>query len=488
MEKKNATEKQSPRRIESCPRLLITASSGGGGKTLLSLGLCRALRTLGYTVKAFKKGPDYIDAAWLSLASSIYATNLDPFFLPDASLRDLFVSAMSRCARPSFALIEGNRGLYDGLDVEGSASSAHLAHALNCPLVISLDCTKMTRTSVAVLQGLCKFDPSLKFMGVILNKVGTERQAKLLLKVMAEYSSLPVYGVVPRLKKNPLPERHMGIASHGFQLAEDAERRIEALGLFVAENVNVDTLAQDATNYAKQYPLIVPAPSASPSHTGEKSVRIGYVYDSALWFYYQENLDALSDAGAKLEALSLFDRDIRHWENLDGLYLGGGFPEDMAEELSRMPALSLLYSLALRGLPIYAECGGFMLLASALLKDGKRYSMANVFPVDVEISPKPQGLGYTEGIILQKTPFFPVGMRLRGHEFHYSRCLFSAKVNFVLELERGRGMGSLEGRFYDGLVRNNVWASYTHIFAEACPLWAKNFVSLAEVRHLQQGR
>ena len=216
-------------------------------------------------------------------------------------------------------------------------------------------------------------------------------------------------------------------------------------------------------------------------------------FEAAFWFYYEENLRALSDAGARLARLSLLDSgdaqaSMCGWESLDGLYLGGGFPEDFAFQLSRSPLLPLLGKLANDGLPIYAECGGLMLLAKKLVHQGKVWPMAAIFPMTVEFCDRPQGLGYVEGAVRMDNPFFPVGLRLRGHEFHYSRCQWNgAMPETVLQLERGVGMGTSNGTGHDGLLRNNAWGSYTHIFAPAVPAWARNFVALATAYHRRRG-
>lgn len=494
------------------PRLCVSALSGGGGKTLLSLGLARAFTGMGAAVKPFKKGPDYIDAAWLSLAAGCPATNLDPYFLPPPRLRALFAHAMSTAAAAqpgrqgraggfaaALGLVEGNRGLFDGLDVAGSCSTAELARILACPILISLDCTKMTRTAAALVRGMLDFEPGLSFCGVVLNQVGSSRHESVLRQALEQYTDLPVLGALPRLAENPLPERHMGIACRGEALAEDAGRVLDSLADLA--RAHLDLAAVLAAARAAP-PLTVEGPfwpaqearaatevtspqsgSSEPARAaaaGKSGPRIGYVRDAALWFYYQENLEALSRAGAELIRLSLLDDEGAPWPELDGLYLGGGFPEDSAPELSRSPHLAVLSGLAKAGAPVYAECGGFMLLARGIEREGKFWPMCGVFPVTACFCPKPQGLGYVRGSVARENPYFPRGLELRGHEFHYSRCRWSGEAPLcALDLERGKGMGHIAGRFRDGLTYKRVWAGYTHIFAPAMPCWATNFVGAA---------
>ena len=545
----------------SMPRLCVSALSGGGGKTLLSLGLTRALAAQGHTVKPFKKGPDYIDAAWLTMAAGRPATNLDPYMLQPERLKALFAHAMRKTQAQSGAtevlgMIEGNRGLFDGMDVAGSCSTAELARMLGCPIILSINCTKMTRTAAALVHGMTTFEPGLQFAGVVLNQVGTARHEALLRKVIEEYTDVAVLGALPRLKDNPLPERHMGIASCGDELSPEARAVLDKLGSFVAEHLNLDAVmaAARAAAIADPWPehaepfwtangtteavegaaaecfssVEAPLPDtpASAENSGGRlpdvqasmpvrRPRIAYVRDSALWFYYEENLEALERAGAELVRLEIVGPHSGVWPVLrgeklqhdeagaiDGLYLGGGFPEDCAADLSASPHLRTLAAWAGAGLPIYAECGGFMLLAQGIEREGVLWPMSNIFPVVAQFCGKPQGLGYVHGTVVEENPFFPKGLEILGHEFHYSRCCWQgAAPRHGLRLRKGQGMGReaepdgqkkgetaklTSAPALDGLLRQNVWASYTHIFAPAVPCWAPNFVAAAA--RFAQGR
>lgn len=536
-----------PRTEASSARICISALSGGGGKTLLSLGLARAFSRQGLAVQPFKKGPDYIDAAWLSLAAGRQASNLDPYFLPPARLRALFRHVMERSGA-RLALLEGNRGLFDGMDVRGSCATAELARTLDCPVLLSLDCTKMTRTAAALVAGVRNFEPGLRLAGVVLNQVASARHEGILREAITTYTDVPVLGAIPRLRENPLPERHMGLASLcGDELSPQAQEILEKLADVVRDHVDMErvlALADDlpalpeepdfwdeaawagegavapsgagrsvachagtaaaagasCEGAAPTGALSVTSPRATtpdstqmgivasrcrtlrPADSPEPAPRIGYVRDRALWFYYEENLEALRRAGAELVRLSLLDD--APWPELDGLYLGGGFPEDWARELASSPHLARLATLAGEGLPIYAECGGFMVLASALERDGQRWPMSGIFPVETRFCPKPQGLGYVRADVVLPNPYFPQGSALRGHEFHYSLChepaAVSGRLEHALRLRKGTGMGrDAEGHGRDGLVSGRVWAAYCHIFAPAVPGWAPRFVDLA---------
>ncbi|MDR1488954.1 MAG: cobyrinate a,c-diamide synthase [Desulfovibrio sp.] len=458
------------------PRLLISGLSGGAGKTMLTLGIARAFRRAGLEVVAFKKGPDYIDAAWLALAARAARANLDLFFSSGEQLSGLFRERAAAC---DIALVEGNRGLFDGLDIRGSCSSAEVARVLKAPVLLVLDCSKMTRTLAALVRGCLDFEADVDIAGVILNRIGNKRHGQMAKNAVEELAGVPVLGVLPRLAQPVIFERHMGLAG------------IDELG---QADAILDRLAELAENYldlrairdvaARAPALPVPASGQDavlPAKTAKKGrPRIGYAFDAAIWFYYQENLDALQRAGAELVPFSLFDPPPGC--RLDGLYLGGGLPELHAARLSACPMRAHVAELARAGLPIYAECGGFMFLARDLALDGAIHPMAGVFPFSVEFCPRPQGLGYVEAEVVGDNPYHPGGMLLRGHEFHFSRCRASgedAGFSRVLRLRRGKGMGGEFGEdAFDGLLFKNTFAAYMHIYAPALPHWAPAFVEL----------
>lgn len=452
------------------PRLVLAGLSGGSGKTLVSLGLTRALADQGLRVTPCKKGPDYIDAAWLTLAARRPAVNLDAFLFPETHILPLF---WEKTAEADLAVIEGNRGLFDGLDAQGSYSTAALARTLCAPVVLCLDVTKMTRTAAAVVAGVAHFEPGLALAGVILNRTGGARHRALVRECVESLAGVPVLGALPRLPQNPIPERHMGLFSdREYSGAADV---CGGLAAVVRDNVDLDRVLAIARSAP---PLAAPAvpPVEAPAPEGDAPV-IGVVRDAALWFYYPENFEALTRAGARLAFVSLLD--AAPWPALDGLYLGGGFPETQAARLADNFALrERVRALAVAGLPVYAECGGFMYLCEALVTGETTYPMAGVFPLTTTLCPRPQGLGYSLARVVAPNPFHPVGAFLPGHEFHYSRCLgpnLPSPQQFCLSMERGAGM--IDGR--DGLVSGNVFAAYTHIHAAGVPHWAGNFVAAA---------
>lgn len=518
------------------PRLVVSGLSGGGGKTLLSLGLARALRQQGREVIPYKKGPDYIDAAWLGLAAQRRAVNLDPFFLSDERLIALFQHAFRRKnghnPADRVAVIEGNRGLYDGRDAAGSCSTARLARALDAPVILAFNCTKMTRTAAAVVAGLAAFEP-IRLAGVVLNQIGSARHGRLARQAIERHTGIPVLGEIPRLPENPIPERHMGLLSIHAERENAAEREdapgatreacakrhadtVEAVLDRLAALINKTCDVPALLDLARSAPPLPEAPpfwpedrtgsrpehgTDEPENVGEAfrsplpetlreadagetraqtarrtttppRPRIGYVRDAALWFYYEENLEALRRAGAELTELTL--NGGAPWPNLDGLYLGGGFPEMLAASISASPRLADIRALSEHDRPIYAECGGLMILCRELRVGDTDFPMAGIFPARAEFCPKPQGLGYVEAEVTAANPFHPTGARFRGHEFHYSRCVPLDDLACALALHPGRGMN---GQGSDGLLHRRVFAAYTHIFAPAVPHWASRFVA-----------
>ena len=454
------------------PRIILAGLSGGSGKTFVSAGLIRALSRRGLRVQPFKKGPDYIDASWLSHAARAKACNLDPFLLTPEVLCALF---QEKAAGADISIIEGNRGLFDGKDREGTCSTAELARQLDAPVVLVLDATKMTRTAAAIVAGCRAFEPGLNLAGVILNRTAGERHRAILKDCIENLANVPVLGALPKVAENPIPERHMGLVSD--QEHAGREQALDAMADIVEQWVDIERVLDIAGNALAPAPA-PPVPWPAPVVTGEGPV-IGYVFDAALWFYYPENLEALQHAGARLTPVSLLSNEP--WPELHGLYLGGGFPETQAQALAANNAVrERVRGLALAGLPIYAECGGFMYLCAGLTLDDGEHALAGVFPLVTRLCPRPQGLGYVEALVEAENPFHLLGARLTGHEFHYSACLEPSNPYALpataLRMLRGRGM--LNGR--DGLVSNNTFAAYTHIHALGTPHWAPNFVRAAE--------
>ncbi len=451
--------------ILTAPRLVIAGLSGDGGKTLVAVGLARALRRRGVNVAPYKKGPDYIDAAWLGAAAGRPGRNLDTYLMTTAAIG----AALGR-AGDGLVLVEGNRGLHDGVDALGTHSTAALAARIAAPAVLVADTTKTTRTLAACVHGCAVVDPDLSLAGVILNRVATARQERVVREAFDALGGPPVLGAIPRLADDLLPSRHLGLVTAAEH--PDREAAIARAADVVAAHVDLDALLAVARSARPAaFPDLEPGPAPADG------VRIGVLRDEAFSFYYPENLEALAAAGAELVDVSPLRAPAL--PPLDALYIGGGFPEVHARRLAANAGfLDSLRRAAADGLPVYAECGGLMFLARSLRTGEGTFPMAGVIGADVEQTASVQGHGYAEGVVEAPNPFFPVGTRLLGHEFHYSRLLDAAGATTVVRLERGTGV---RGR-RDAIVAGNVWASYVHLHALGTPEWATGMVAAARRR------
>ncbi len=454
------------------PRVVISALRGGSGKTVVSIGLIAALKACGSSVAPFKKGPDYIDAGWLALAAGRPCYNLDTFLLSAETIRRSFCS---HSAADGLAVIEGNRGLYDGIDLDGATSTAELAKLLSAPVVLCLDCTKTTRTMAAVVCGCVGFDPGVAIRGLILNRVAGARHESILRRSIEHYSGVPVIGALPKLARGIFPERHMGLVpTPEHDWAADS---IVAMAQVASRHIDLEALRRIARAAPSVASVCTAAPDAHPSPATPVSsppvACIGVLRDSAFQFYYPENLEALTAAGAEIVAASpLSDSDL---PGIDALYIGGGFPETHAAELAANTAFSRrLRELVEEGLPVYAECGGLMYLGEALEVEGRRHAMTGVLPVAFGLFKRPQGHGYTVVAVEGANPFYPAGTEIRGHEFHYSRVLRWTGRDSDLVFRMRRGVGIHGHR--DGILYKNVLATYTHIHALGTPGWATALV------------
>jgi len=450
-----------------CPRLIIAGLGGDTGKTSISVGLCRAWQERGYKVIPFKKGPDYIDMGWLSRAAGHPCYNFDLFLM---SKNQVLSSFALNTKQAEIAVIEGNRGLYDGMDVEGSVSTAELAKLLQTPVLLVVDCTKVTRTVAALVLGCQTLDADVPIKGVILNRLAGIRHEALIRKSIERSCHLPVVGAIPKLSDIAFPGRHLGLVPH--QEHYGAEEAIAIASDTVGRYLDMELLWQIARGAppldfsAEEYSEVI-----------ERRVNVGIIRDSAFQFYYQENLDALKRAGSRLIEFSALTDDLP--PELDVLYIGGGFPETHAAALSGNKNLrQAIKKAAEDGLPIYAECGGLMYLGDELTWEGKTYPMAGVLPVTFGVSKKPQGHGYTIAEVSAANPYFKTGRILRGHEFHYSRVVNMVKkegVYFAFKMKRGQGV--IDGM--DGLCYKNVLATYTHVHALGSGEWVDGILEIA---------
>ena len=462
-----------------CPRLVLAALRGGAGKTTLSVALAVALRKRGFRVVPFKKGPDYIDAAWLSRAADGPCYNLDTFLI---GTKQVIRSFSRRAPEGSISLIEGNRGLYDGMTPDGKHSTAELAKLLHAPVILVVDCDKVTRTAAAMVLGCQNLDPEADIRGVILNRVAGNRHAAIARQSVDEICHLPVLGVVPRMGEVnfPFPERHLGlIPPQEHELVQEALLRAGGIAEEYLDLEGLIRIARDAPPWkVDAFQGIAPG----KADVGDP-VRIGVIRDTAFQFYYHENIEALADGGARIIEISALEDE--RLPAIDALYIGGGFPETQAALLSQNESFRLsLREAAEAGLPVYAECGGFIYLGESLMVGDTCYPMAGVLPISFGLEKRPQGHGYTVLEVERENPFFAVGTRLNGHEFHYCRILSCGadEDHLAYRVRRGTGM---DGR-RDGLMRKNILAGFTHLHALGTPQWASALIGAARRYHAEK--
>jgi cobyrinic acid a,c-diamide synthase len=456
--------------------LLVSAAHKSSGKTTLTIGLCAALMARGLRVQPFKKGPDYIDPLWLGAAAGRPCHNLDFNTQSPAEIRRAFARRM---AGSGFGVIEGNLGLFDGMDLEGSNSNAALAALLGAPVILVIDAEGMTRGVAPLLRGYESFDPSVRIAGVILNNVAGERHGQRLRQVVERYSTTPLLGVVHRNPALRIVERHLGLMPSNE--AEAAEETIARIREVVAAQVDLDAVLRVADS-AAAVPAAVPD-AGSEARSGSR-VRIGIARDAAFGFYYPGDLEVIERCGGELVPIDTLS-DVR-LPSIDGLFLGGGFPESRMEALEANAELrEAVRAFVERGGPTYAECGGLMYLSRSLTWKGKRCTMAGVVPGDAVMYARPQGRGYVR---LRETgaspwPGSPGGeAEIAAHEFHYSRLENLDPVPaYAYEVLRGTG---IDGR-HDGIVYKNLLASYSHMRNVGDNHWAERFV--AHVRACARG-
>lgn len=483
------------------PRVVVAGVQSGVGKTTLATGIMAALRRRGYQVQGFKVGPDYIDPGYHTAATGRISRNLDGWMLSGPTLRELFIKAT---AEADIAVIEGVMGLYDGLGRRGGvASTAHIARELKSPVVLVVDAKGMSTSAAAVALGYKQFDRQVDLRGVIFNRVGGEGHYRLLQEAVEKETGLRALGYLPEVAELSLPERHLGLLSA-------AEKR-ELAGFLkrLAEVVTATVDLQGLVEIAQEAPpLEVSQQKETPQFAGKsrgrEKVRIAVAKDEAFNFYYQDGLEVLEAYGAEIVFFSpLHDKALP--DGIQGLYIGGGFPEMFLEQLAGNHKMRDNVATAFyQGLPIYAECGGLMYLAQEIIDfAGQRYPMVGVVPGKARMQKKAVALGYAEAEVITDNLLARRGEIVRGHQFHWSTL--EEVSPFVLPAYRltaartvvraGEGVEEVGGKAprgnvsekkenekreekkeQEGIVLGNLLASYLHVHFAGCPRLAQNFV------------
>ncbi|MCY3769587.1 MAG: cobyrinate a,c-diamide synthase [Gammaproteobacteria bacterium] len=462
--------------VEQKPGFYLSAAHKSSGKTIVAVGICAALRERGVAVRPFKKGPDYIDPLWLTRAAHSPCINLDFNTQSVSQIRAAFFSMAEDAA---VSIIEGNKGLHDGMSVDGSDSNAELAGLLNVPVILVLDTQGTTRGIAPLIRGYQQFDPRVNIAGVILNKVAGPRHEEKLCANIRAHTDLEVMGSISRNQHLNINERHIGLTPSN-EIAH-ADTLIDRIRQVVGSCIDLDRLP-GVPPYRQSRGVPAPATTYPAS-----DVRIGIPRDRAFCFYYADDLESFRRHGARLEFFdTLEDETIP--DHVEALFIGGGFPEVHMEALQNNASMRhAIAAFVAEGGPVYAECGGLMYLGQSIRWQGRTAKMVGALPLDVEMEAKPVGRGYVR---LEETGHSPWG-RLNGsssdihaHEFHYSRIrLLEEQNEYAYRVKRGWGM---DGK-HDGLVYRNVLASYAHLRHVAPVCWVSRFMDFVrETRKTRQ--
>ncbi|MCH6565154.1 MAG: hydrogenobyrinic acid a,c-diamide synthase (glutamine-hydrolyzing) [Proteobacteria bacterium] len=448
--------------------LFISAAHKSSGKTTVSIGLCAALSKRGLVVQPFKKGPDYIDPIWLGIAAGRPCYNLDFF---TAGKQETIMDFARRNQSADISIIEGNKGLHDGLDLDGSNSNAALAKSLQSPVILVIDARGTMRGIAPLLIGYQVFDPEVYIAGVIVNMTGGSRHESKLRAAVEHYTDIPFLGALGKDSSISLDEQHIGLIP-GYEDPESGSK-VRIITAAVNNHIDLDRLVE----IAGTAPGITTMTSKTENILSFHGITIGIAQDSAFGFYYPGDLDAMRAAGAEIVPINtLTDSEL---PRIDGLFIGGGFPERYAAELQANTKLRDSIKTAIEnGLPAYAECGGLMYLSRSLNWQGKTFDMVGAIPGDTRMHEKSCGRGYVK--LEENSGVFPWGSSnnptalVHAHEFHYSSIEgLPENTKYAYTVRRGSGINQQS----DGLIYKNLLASYSHLRNTRATPWIERFLS-----------
>ncbi len=444
--------------------IYLSAAHKSSGKTVVSLGLCAAFKAQSLKVQAFKKGPDYIDPIWLAQASGNPCYNLDFYTMSEDEISALFYQQQS-----DVTIIEGNKGLYDGMSTIGGDANADMAKLLGTNVVLVIDSNGITRGIAPLLMGYQAFDTNVNIVGVILNKVAGDRHESKLVQAIEHYTDIHVLGAIRRSKALLIDERHLGLTPAN-ELAQ-SQQFIDSTGKIIADQVDLNKILSLGS---KKKSVAVPAIVTTSS-----KLTISVAKDQAFGFYYQDDLDAFKSLGVKIEYFDTLKAS--ELPKCDGLFIGGGFPEMQLESLSgNQPLLDDIKLKIEQGLPTYAECGGLMYLSRKITHQGKSHKMVGVIQADTVMTLKPIGRGYVQLEPCSEHPWENVSNKIYAHEFHYSKLEnINPKTRYAYKVLRGVGVDNER----DGILTHNLLATYTHLRSVGGNRWVEQFVNFVR-RHI----
>ena len=440
--------------------IYLSAAHKSSGKTVVSLGLCAAFKAKLLNVQAFKKGPDYIDPIWLSQASGNPCYNLDFYNMPESEIIALYRQYTSQS---DIAIIEGNKGLYDGMSTTGGDANADMAKLLDTSVILVIDATGITRGVAPLLSGYQAFDQEVTIAGVILNKVAGERHESKLVQAIEHYTDIPVVGAIRRSKELIIDERHLGLMPANE--TPESQSFIDRAAKHITDQVDLSALLTSNQITIKSSPLVV--------NNATKALTVAVAKDSAFGFYYPDDLNAFESLGVDLVYFdTLTDAQL---PKADALFIGGGFPEMQLDVLSaNQSLLSDIKTKIEAGLPTYAECGGLMYLSRQITHQGKTHKMVGVIEADTLMTPKPIGRGYVQLAPTNKHPWNEVAEQISAHEFHYSKLEnLDPKTHYAYKVLRGVGVDNKR----DGILKHNLLATYSHLRNVGGNHWVEQFVN-----------
>ena len=445
--------------------IYLSAAHKSSGKTVISLGLCAAFKARTLKVQTFKKGPDYIDPIWLAQASGNPCYNLDFYTMSENEISELFHQQQS-----DIAIIEGNKGLYDGMSTTGGDANADMAKLLDANVVLVIDSNGITRGVAPLLMGYQTFDADVNIVGVILNKVAGERHESKLVQAIEHYTDIRVLGAIRRSKELIIDERHLGLMPAN-ELTQ-SQQFINSAGKIIADQVDLDKiLSLGGEKKSVNTPVSVIASS---------NLTISVAKDQAFGFYYQDDLDIFKSLGVRIKYFDTLKAS--ELPKCDGLFIGGGFPEMQLESLSDNQ--SLLDDIKLKieqGMPTYAECGGLMYLSREITHQGKSHKMVGVIQANTVMTSKPIGRGYVQLEPCNEHPWENVAGKIYAHEFHYSKLKnINPKTRYAYKVLRGVGVDNKR----DGILTHNLLATYTHLRSVGGNRWVEQFVNFVRKNKL----
>ncbi len=445
--------------------IIIAGTNSGVGKTTITIGLIALLKKKGLKVQSFKVGPDFIDTGYHTMIAGRPSRNLDGWMMSEDYVKESFYK---NSGDADFAVIEGVMGLFDGVDEKGlEGSTGQIAKILNIPVILIVDAKAMAGSAGAVVYGFENYNKNVNIAGVIFNNVGSENHYRILKEAVEHRCKAEVLGYLPREKDIEMPSRHLGLVT-----AEDnppSEKLIDKLAGIMEISINIDkTLDISSINSNLSIFNIY---IKNEEKEKKKKVTLAIAYDKAFSFYYQGNLDILTEYGAELKFFSpLNDKNLP--SDIDGIYIGGGYPEIYAKELEANASLrGQIKKLADEGMFIYAECGGLMYLTEGIIDlEGNRHEMVGIFPASAKMLQKRKTLGYVSVEVIDDSILAQKGAVIKGHEFHYSEIEMPDAIKRAYKVTKA----STGDEWLEGYCYKNVLASYVHLHFGSNMEWAKN--------------